>query len=78
MGGVIVSSFIFLLFNFAEPDMVFLATLAFLLAGKVVNVSEGLEGFSNTGLLTVAILFPVAQGISETGLHLYFFFRKKA
>lgn len=34
---------------------------------RVITVEDALEGFANTGLLTVGILFVMAAGISETG-----------
>lgn len=46
---------------------VFLGSLAFIMIAKVISVEDGVEGFSNVGLLTVVALFPVAAGISETG-----------
>jgi uncharacterized protein with PhoU and TrkA domain len=44
-----------------------LTALTFFLASQIINVEEGLAGFSNEGLLTVLILFVVAEGISKTG-----------
>uniref|UniRef100_A0A061S8X4 Sodium sulfate co-transporter n=1 Tax=Tetraselmis sp. GSL018 TaxID=582737 RepID=A0A061S8X4_9CHLO len=49
------------------PDFVFLGMLGTLMASTVITLKEGLSGFSNSGLLTVMILFPVAEGISQTG-----------
>jgi hypothetical protein len=37
------------------------------MASKIITIQEGLEGFSNEGLLTVLVLFVVAAGISHTG-----------
>ena len=48
-------------------DLLFCAALALLITGKVITVEEGIQGFANEGLLTVAALFVVAQGISSTG-----------
>eukprot|EP00803_Ostreobium_quekettii_P006321 evm.model.scf_164.7 EVM.evm.TU.scf_164.7 scf_164:94260-120106(+) len=53
--------------DWAGPDFVFLGMLACLMAAKIINVEEGLEGFANEAPLTVAVLFVVASGISETG-----------
>ena len=44
-----------------------IGALALLMASGVVTVEEGLAGFANEGLLTVATLFVVAAGISATG-----------
>ena len=56
-----------LLKNVAGPDVLMLGSLAMMLAADAVPIPEGLKGFSNKGLLTVACLFVVAAGISNTG-----------
>ena len=56
-----------LLKNIAGPDVLMLGSLAMMLAADTVPIPEGLKGFSNKGLLTVACLFVVAAGISNTG-----------
>ena len=44
-----------------------LVSLTLCMAAGIITVDEGLEGFSNEGLLSVMALFVVAQGISVTG-----------
>ena len=56
-----------LLKNIAGPDVLMLGSLAMILAADAVPIPDGLKGFSNKGLLTVACLFVVAAGISNTG-----------
>lgn len=60
--------FVSLTFNFAPADFVFLAGAAFLAAWGIISPGEALAGFSNPGVLTVAVLFIVAAGMRETGL----------
>ena len=48
-------------------DSIMLTALTAFLAAEVITLQEGLEGFANQGLLTVLVLFVVAQGISKTG-----------
>jgi uncharacterized protein with PhoU and TrkA domain len=48
-------------------DSVMMGALTFFLAARIITVQEGLEGFANEGLLTVLVLFVVADGISKTG-----------
>jgi di/tricarboxylate transporter len=48
-------------------DSVMMAALTAFMAAEIITVSEGLVGFSNQGLLTVLVLFVVAEGISKTG-----------
>ena len=48
-------------------DSVMVAALTAFAAAEIITVSEALAGFSNQGLLTVMVLFVVAEGISKTG-----------
>jgi di/tricarboxylate transporter len=47
--------------------MVTSAGLTLLLLFGVITPSEGLAGFSNQGMLTVAVLYVVVSGLTETG-----------
>ena len=42
------------------------ALTAFYLA-RIIDIKEALSGFSNSGLLTVLVLFVVAEGLNKTG-----------
>ncbi|ACO60727.1 divalent Anion:Na+ symporter family [Micromonas commoda] len=59
--------FVALMKNVAGPDVLMLGSLAMMLAANIMDIPDGLKGFSNKGLLTVACLFVVAAGISNTG-----------
>jgi len=59
--------FVVLLIDRIGADLVMLATLTVLMAAGIVDVKEGVAGFSNEGVLTVLVLFVVAEGISKTG-----------
>ena len=48
-------------------DSVMITALTAFVASTIISVDEALEGFSNEGLLTVMVLFVVAEGISKTG-----------
>jgi di/tricarboxylate transporter len=54
-------------FSRAAPDIVTAAGLTLLLIFGVVTPAEGLAGFSNEGMLTVAVLYVVVTGLTETG-----------
>ncbi|MGH8503931.1 MAG: SLC13 family permease [Gammaproteobacteria bacterium] len=56
-----------MIFTRISPDAVLLGGLATLLVTGVLNVEEAFSGFSNTGLLTVAVLYVVAAGLRQTG-----------
>ena len=64
---VVIVAFGCLLWDIIQPDHVMIGAVAVLMAAGVVTVEEGLDGFANEGLLTVAVLFVVAAGISATG-----------
>jgi len=64
---VVVGAFACLLWDVVQPDHVMIGALTILMAAGIVSVEEGLAGFSNEGLMTVATLFVVAAGISATG-----------
>jgi di/tricarboxylate transporter len=49
-----------------SPDLVLLGALTLLLVVGVVDTSDALSGFSNEGLITVAVLFVVADGLNRT------------
>jgi di/tricarboxylate transporter len=48
-------------------DSIMMTALTVFMASNIISVSEGLAGFSNEGLMTVLVLFVVAEGISKTG-----------
>ncbi|SFH81498.1 Di-and tricarboxylate transporter [Tindallia magadiensis] len=52
--------------NTFEPVVVFLGALVVLLTAGVISTKEALVGFSNEGMLTVAILFVVAGAIQKS------------
>ncbi|RBW68854.1 SLC13 family permease [Bacillus taeanensis] len=57
-----------LITEFARPDMiVFVALVSFLVTG-ILTPEEAVAGFSNLGMLTVALLFIIAGAIQQTGL----------
>ena len=51
-----------------RPGLIFFTGAVLLMATGVLNGEETLSGFSNKGMLTVAILFLVSEGIREAGL----------
>ncbi|EGD83649.1 TrkA-C [Salpingoeca rosetta] len=51
----------------APPDMLMMGILVLFVPMGIITINEAVEGFSNTGMLTVAVLFPVAAGVQLTG-----------
>lgn len=53
--------------NRVPPDLALLAGAVFLVATGVISPEVALRGFSNEGMLTVAVLFVVAYAVQRTG-----------
>ena len=65
---VVVATFIALVANVSAPDILFVTALTILATAGVITVEDAVAGFSNPGILTIAMLFIVAAGMRETGL----------
>lgn len=48
-------------------DVIMMAALACLMIGGILTPKESLAGFSNTGVMTIAVLYVVAAGLKESG-----------
>ncbi len=48
-------------------DLILMAAMGCLMISGVLTVGEGLAGFANPGVMTIAILYIVAAGLQETG-----------
>ncbi|GAX22176.1 hypothetical protein FisN_19Lh236 [Fistulifera solaris] len=64
---VIILMFVGLILERIGADHVMLITMTMFMVTEIITVKEGLAGFSNSGVITVMILFVVAEGISKTG-----------
>lgn len=67
MSFVLLYMLVALLSDRVGSDAVMLVALTLSMAAGIISIDEGLEGFSNEGLLSVMALFVVAEGISVTG-----------
>ncbi len=65
--GVILIMIVALVNDWMRPGMLLFSTLVVLMATGVINTNESLAGFSNKGMLTVAVLFLVSEGVRQTG-----------
>ncbi len=54
-------------FTWISPDIIMSAGLTVLLVSGVLLPEEALAGFANQGMLTVAVLYIVVSGLTETG-----------
>ncbi|WP_040982438.1 SLC13 family permease [Oceanobacillus jeddahense] len=65
---LLLAMFVALVFEVARPDMVIFSVLVILMLSGILTAEEALSGFSNEGMLTVALLFIVAGVIQKSGL----------
>ncbi|MFA5326695.1 MAG: SLC13 family permease [Prolixibacteraceae bacterium] len=65
--AVIISMVIALAKEVMRPGLILFSALIILMVFGVVNSKEVLAGFSNKGMITVAILFVVSEGIKQSG-----------
>lgn len=65
--AVIVLMIIALINDWMRPGLLVFSALVVLMAAGVVSSTESLAGFSNKGMLTVAVLFLVSEGVRQTG-----------
>jgi di/tricarboxylate transporter len=67
MLGILIIMFAFLVWDRFPSWLVFMGTLTTAMTLKLASAEALLAGFSNTGVITVAALFPVAAGMYATG-----------
>jgi di/tricarboxylate transporter len=65
--GVLLAVLYALLRMRAAADMALMGGLTLLLIAGVVDLESAMKGFANEGLITVAVLFVVAEGLRQTG-----------
>jgi len=70
--AVVVMMLIALVLELIAPDVIVFSALGVLLLMGVVTPQEALIGFSNKGMLTVAILFVVAYAAQSSGILVFF------
>ncbi|MBS4194249.1 SLC13 family permease [Bacillus sp. FJAT-49870] len=57
-----------LVFEIIRPDIILFFTLSIFILSGVLTTEEALRGFSNEGMLTIALLFIVAAAIQKSGI----------
>ena len=66
-GVILILMFAVLLTDRVGTDAVMAAVLTIFTVTEIITMSEALKGFSNSGLISVLVLFMVAEGMSRTG-----------
>lgn len=65
--AVVVGVLVALASNRVPAEIAMMAAMAAVLVGGVIDTRQALSGFSNAGMLTVAILYVVAAALRDTG-----------
>ncbi len=65
--GIMMFCFVTLMLSRISPDIIMSAGLTLLLVFEILTPEEALAGFANEGMLTVAVLYIVVAGLTETG-----------
>lgn len=65
---VVIAAMIFALVkDMLRPGLILLTALIIFMAVGIITTEESLAGFSNKGMITVAMLFLVSEGVRQTG-----------
>jgi len=66
--AVISLCFTLLIFSRYSPDIILIAGVGCLMVFDILTPEEAFRGMSNEGMITVGVLFVVAQGLVQTGV----------
>lgn len=66
--ALIVVMLVCLVLEVARPGMIIFSTLVCLLIAGILTPQEALSGFSNEGMITIALLFIVAGAVQKSGV----------
>ena len=59
VGTLIIVVFLLMGFEIVAPDIAFMVALVIVMLTQILTLTETLSGFSNEGMVTVAVLFIV-------------------
>ena len=63
----IFAMFFVMLMGLARTEMAMVGCLTLMIAAQIITIDQALVGMSNSGVMTVAILFATAEGLAATG-----------
>ncbi len=66
--GVILVMIVALMKEVMRPGLILFAALVVFMMADIITAEDALSGFSNKGMITVALLFLVSEGVKETGV----------
>ncbi|WP_167619047.1 SLC13 family permease [Maribellus sediminis] len=65
---VIVYILVAFIFDLLRPGLILFSAAVVFLATGIISAEEMIKGFSNTGVITIGVLFLVNEGIKQSGL----------
>ena len=66
--GVILLMIIALVKEVLRPGLILFSALVIFMVTDIISAEDALSGFSNKGMITVALLFLVSEGVKESGV----------
>lgn len=66
--GVILLMIIALIKEILRPGLILFSALVIFMLADIISAEDALSGFSNKGMITVALLFLVSEGVKESGV----------
>ena len=66
--GVILLMIVALIREMMRPGLILFCALVIFLLTDILSAEEALSGFSNKGMITVALLFLVSEAVKESGV----------
>ncbi|PID92675.1 MAG: SLC13 family permease [Bacteroidetes bacterium] len=66
--AVLLFMIIALMREMMRPGLILFSALVIFMIADILSAEEALAGFSNKGMITVALLFLVSEGVKETGV----------
>lgn len=66
--GVILLMIIALVREILRPGLILFTALVLFMVFDIISAEDALSGFSNKGMITVALLFLVSEGVKESGV----------
>jgi len=66
--GIILLMIVALIREMMRPGLILFCALVLFMITDIISAEEALSGFSNKGMITVALLFLVSEGVKESGV----------
>jgi len=66
--AVIIYILVAFIFDLLRPGLILFSAAVVFLATGIISAEEMIKGFSNTGVITIGVLFLVNEGIKQSGL----------